>query len=711
MYLLFYMRTLYTLLAVALLFAAAAFFAFFKRRETAVLIMVGMSAMISVCGFLYINECTLEAALAHCGENIAVSGTLSEYPYEEFDNYVYTLKSCTIAGQETDITINLKDDVYYDCKPGNTLSFTASTIKAECEEGARYYLQSLADGVFIKAYVSGPVDIYENIYSNSLRSSRLVHAADYLCFTIMECVSARLEENNAAILTSLILGETDGMDFETELAFQLSGVAHLFSVSGFHISFWASLFLAGFGRRKRHKLPCILVSLFIVFYMALTGFSVSVCRAGIMALVIFAGNLFKRPADSLNSLGLAIMILLLQNPYAAADASLLLSAGATAAILISAEPTERFITIPIVSKFKTKSVQKGLRYVLNMLFLSVFVTVAIMPLTSFWFGSVSLLTPLANLLCIPLSEVTMVSGLLSIAVNPIPYLSDFLFHLTEVLLRLLIFVTEKLAAIPFAVYTLDNTFTIFWSILTAAILLVAARHFNRQPKKTFSAALACLCALFFCFNLFAAINKDKLTLTVYNVNNGLCISLHDNSGNAAILGCAGTEQTVEAVVQSLKTAGIRQPRLLLIPNADTRECADGKQLQKFLHPQTTISAVALDAPSEPVILAQSGTVDLWENVQIQFEFDPKIRAARLQMGEKVVVICDYPSADFSDTNGLYASGDILICRQSIPVQLPADCFSQIIISSDKKEELYYFTPALGEKTITTADDGHITITN
>ncbi len=63
-------------------------------------------------------------------------------------------------------------------------------------------------------------------------------------------------------------------------------------------------------RAKTKKWANLGAAAFVLFYAALTGFSPSVLRAGIMLLAVFGGRVLKKAADPLNSLGLAAALLL-----------------------------------------------------------------------------------------------------------------------------------------------------------------------------------------------------------------------------------------------------------------------------------------------------------------------------------------------------------------------------------------------------------------
>ena len=80
----------------------------------------------------------------------------------------------------------------------------------------------------------------------------------------------------------------------------------------------------------------------VLCFMAVTCFQASVCRSGVMCLVVLAGDLLSRRADSLNSLGIAVLLLGLENAYAAADIGLLLSFSATLGLILLCRPLRFF---------------------------------------------------------------------------------------------------------------------------------------------------------------------------------------------------------------------------------------------------------------------------------------------------------------------------------------------------------------------------------
>ncbi len=702
MFLLFSIGTLYTLILAAVVLAVSAVFIFLRHREATVSVLAGLAALLAVFSFSFMQNNMVNTALLYCGENISVSGTLADYPTKTNGRYVYRLQDCSLGGNRTSFSLHLSEEEYYDCKPGDVVEFTAMKIYPSAEKGSEYYYSTMAGKVYLRAYTE-----QVTVLKAEKRSLRYLHCE--LRHTMLSVIKNRLPGTQAAVLSGLMLGNTDALNTQTALYFSTSGVSHLFAVSGFHLTFWTGALLYLFGKRKKHILPSIFACAFLFFFMALTGFSVSVCRSGLMAGVTFLGNVFRKETDSLNSLGLAVTVLLFINPFSAADASLLLSVAATAAIILSSRPIDEYITTPLCRKIEYKFLRNLVRYVSNLLSLSAAVTLSLMPLTSYLFGSFSMMTPIANILCVPTAQGAMVLGMVAQVFNRIPYFSDFLFRLTEIMLDLLLFFAKGLSSIPVAMVILNTGVTVAWAAVSLLLIGLVYKKYNRLPRRAFFTAICSALSLMVMFNAFCYTYKDAAELTVHNVGNATCITLCDRNGNAAIIGCGGDEYLVESLARDLRTSGISQPQLLLIPDARETENANAWAINRTLVPDHVITTQWDTETEENIILTNEADIQLWENTELHFESVQVFRAVHIKINGQDIVICVYPSSDFSDADAVYQSGDLLICRQSVPATVNTDRFKQIILSSDKEKELYYFDDALADKITTTADVGSISI--
>jgi len=149
-------------------------------------------------------------------------------------------------------------------------------------------------------------------------------------------INAVLDGDTAAIAEALIDGERGTISREVNTSFQTSGLAHVLSISGLHMSliaggvFWLvravlALFPALALRWPIKKLAATSALAAGLFYMLLAGSEVATQRSYIMIAVVFFAVLVDRPALSLRNLALAAMVILFLQPEAAAHASFQMS--------------------------------------------------------------------------------------------------------------------------------------------------------------------------------------------------------------------------------------------------------------------------------------------------------------------------------------------------------------------------------------------------
>lgn len=149
-------------------------------------------------------------------------------------------------------------------------------------------------------------------------------------------INAVLDGDTAAIAEALIDGERGTISKEVNSSFQASGLAHVLSISGLHMSliaggvFWLvravlALFPALALRWPIKKLAAVSALAAGLFYMLLAGSEVATQRSYIMIAVVFFAVLVDRPALSLRNLALAALIILFLQPEAAAHAGFQMS--------------------------------------------------------------------------------------------------------------------------------------------------------------------------------------------------------------------------------------------------------------------------------------------------------------------------------------------------------------------------------------------------
>ncbi len=292
----------------------------------------------------------------------------------------------------------------------------------------------------------------------------------------------------AGIAKAVMLGEKTGLTVEQNDAFRIIGVSHLFAVSGLHLSVLLSAFL--WLAKRTVKCRVLVLSggmILVLFFMGLTGFPMSVLRAGIMVLLMLIAQLIYREADALNSLGVAVTVLVLLNPLSALDVGLEMSVCATLGLVTvgnrlsawffslgkkknkeakeSQPPSSKDVTKTAEDKEENgeeepskwvkllrKAGNRLYRFVAASVITSLSANVFLLPIYAAYFGSVSLLMPLANLLFIPVGSGILICSMLSALLYLIPAVGPLLAYLpSKVNLFFLLLadgLRETLAGIP-----------------------------------------------------------------------------------------------------------------------------------------------------------------------------------------------------------------------------------------------------------------------
>lgn len=160
---------------------------------------------------------------------------------------------------------------------------------------------------------------------------------------LIQTIDEIMSPEAAAVLRSMVLGDSSGVSDTLREQYVRAGVVHLFAISGMHISILAGFLRLLFGvlfvgRGRRHVGSVLAQMLVLSLFVALTGMRISAVRAGIMILILLLGQAAARRAEGTNSLCFAAFLILLFDPYAIFDLGFLMSFLATLGILTLSTP-------------------------------------------------------------------------------------------------------------------------------------------------------------------------------------------------------------------------------------------------------------------------------------------------------------------------------------------------------------------------------------
>ena len=285
-------------------------------------------------------------------------------------------------------------------------------------------------------------------------------------------LSTAVQGEAGDLAVAMLLGDRTGLSASAVKDFRYAGASHLLALSGLHLGILALLLeklLLGIGLPRHWRAALLL--LLLAAYLTLTGFSVSLLRASLMLLTAQLAFFCRARADSLTSLLLAATVLLLFNPFALYAASFQMTVLATFGIL-----TVGTLSLHLSARFrKRKGLFRVLLWVPGSLLLTLAASLFTYPVQWFTFGEVSLITPLSNLLLIPLTALFLYLAAMTLLLFP----AGLFGKLAALLGKLLLSLTHALGH-PSVMLSLRQDFLPYLLIptliLTALLLVVRLRH-------------------------------------------------------------------------------------------------------------------------------------------------------------------------------------------------------------------------------------------
>ncbi len=278
----------------------------------------------------------------------------------------------------------------------------------------------------------------------------------------------------------------------------------------------------------------------MLIYVGTADFSKSSVRAGIMLSVVLVAKLFNNKADTLNSLGLAVLILCF-NPFVVTDAGAVLTVCAVLGITVIYKNVMKHIKIknPVLS------------YAVKGMVLSASILIAVIPVLYLFFGSVSVLSVVLNLIIEPLITVLIVAVIVFCLIYGVPYLTDFMAFsiniVSDILIKIIDFTAKHMSFL-----FLDISGEIFGVsmcavfVLAGIMLLVKGRVMIKQLS-AFICIVTVISSLVFCYQQNTAVNvyiSRYGAVMVYDKNAAVIIGLDNRYDKYYAEGIADNRDTV-----------------------------------------------------------------------------------------------------------------------------------------------------------------------
>ncbi|MDO8486676.1 MAG: ComEC/Rec2 family competence protein [Candidatus Curtissbacteria bacterium] len=296
--------------------------------------------------------------------------------------------------------------------PKNQKITFVATLKKEPKISDKYQVLTIADakiyaplfpswGIGDRLQISGKIDEKGRVFYPQIEKT----GEEKSLFGFLQSFRTRISQNLARLLPSreaaLLQGTVLGVDnIEKDFKDQLikTGTIHVVVVSGQNMAIVAGIFVAFakyIGRRKALVLACVAV----ILYAAIAGFSAPVMRALIMVLVGTVAVYIGREAWPIWSLTFAALVIIFISPGALSEVSFQLTFAASLGIMTLGKVLTRvFARVPILGENAAIAT-------------SAYLFTA--PVILFYFGRVSPIAPLVNILVAEAVFPIMVLGFLT----------------------------------------------------------------------------------------------------------------------------------------------------------------------------------------------------------------------------------------------------------------------------------------------------------
>lgn len=586
-----------------------------ERRTRALLAALGLAV-----GFLWTwgyDSAFLAPALALDRAEGTYTFTLTDWPRDTA--YGVSFPARLVLDGASDPKVILYAEEYLDLKPGDTVTCTASLRRANLRHGeeSEYYLSK---GVSLLAYAKGEPE---------LASPHAVPARYWpllVARAVKERVATLFPADTAGFMNALLTGDTADLAGGVYSAFQRTGLAHVVAVSGQHVSFLAGVLAVLLG--KRQKLSAAVTIAVLLFFAAATGGSPSVLRAVYLQSALLLAPLLGREADKATSLSAVLMLLLMWNPHAAASGNLQLSFAAVAGIYL--------VTGPLYECWSKglgkKAWHKLLRFLYGNLAASFGALVFTTPLLAWYFGTISLVAPIANLLALWAVTYAFLGGLAAAAIGfLLPAVGQAVAWVVAWLVRYVQWVASDLAKLPFASVPAQGYLWLWLGfVYVMAVLWVLWRGERKRPIVPVCACAVTLCAAIF-LNVLTLRGGD-LRVSVLDVGQGAGVLLYSD-GRTALVDCGGTSPSGsgDTAANAVQATGSSRLDYLVLTHFHTDHANGVERLMERLEVKTL---VVPDAQPDDPLRAEILALAEKEGAEVRFVLDDE----QLALGETTLTL-------------------------------------------------------------------------
>ncbi len=412
--------------------------------------------------------------------------------------------------------------------------------------------------------------------------------------------------SHLGLIKALTIGDGSGISQHEWEVFRKTGTTHLVVISGSHVGLiaglvyflvlkiWARTSLLAYSPQRVAALAAMVTA---VFYAGLAGFSVPTQRSVIMLTVVMLAISFQRNTRPFNTLAVALLLVMIVDPLAALSAGFWLS----------------FLAVSLII-YTVSSRLGSFGYVLEVIKINWSTSVGLAPLLLFFFQQVSLISPLANFIAVPVISVLVVPVALIgvLLMFTVPIVAHWLFIVVDGVLQGLWWLLSVMAELPLA--SINHAQHSTWALLFAlpGILLMLA------PAGMSSRWLSAVMFLPLIFTEPKLPALGAIKMTVLDVGQGLSVVVqtthHSLVYDTGAKFSAESDMGQSAILPFLRQQGTEHLDTLIVSHGDNDHIGGADSLLRGIPTQQVLTSATEQLSAYAPQSCVAGQAWTWDDV-------------------------------------------------------------------------------------------------
>lgn len=352
-------------------------------------------------------------------------------------------------------------------------------------------------------------------------------------YTIKNLLYTRINSLKSSNYIKALLFGDNKLDKEIKTSYQINGISHLFSVSGFHINFITSIIYFYLDRvTYNKKIKYITVDIFLVLYLLLCN-TTSLLRCTVMNILLSINHLLKLNIKKIDIVLLTLILCIIINPFIIYDIGFIYSY------------TISFFLILYKNKYKTNN------KLLKIIYISLISFLVSLPINIYTLYEINFLSIILNIIIVPIVSLILLP--LSLLTLIFPILDNILYLITSILEKISLYTSN----INIFKQILSKPSIILIIIYYLVIILILSKNKHYY-----------LILILLIFHKTIPLYNSNLEVVMFDVGEADSMLISTPSKKVNILIDTGRGIDINNIIIYLKSIGISKLNYLIITHGD-----------------------------------------------------------------------------------------------------------------------------------------------